>query len=98
MEPVILIRLAAIEARLAEIESQIAPRTGPAAVDVPSHTVSETTPLLVDKRTACAMLGGISDVTIWRLESRGLIQSAPGLRHKLYNVESLKRFAAGKGE
>ncbi len=53
-------------------------------------------PLAVRKRTARSMLGDISDVSLWRLERRGLIKAIPGLRHKLYSVESLERFAAGK--
>jgi hypothetical protein len=52
--------------------------------------------LALNKAEAREALGGISAVTIWRLERRGLIQAIPGLRHKLYSVESLKRFVAGK--
>lgn len=51
--------------------------------------------LALNKRDARQALGGISETSIWRLERRGLISAIPGLRHKLYSVESLKRFVAG---
>lgn len=42
---------------------------------------------------ACKALG-VSSVTLWRLEKRGVLKPIPGLRHRLYSVESLRRFAA----
>ena len=44
---------------------------------------------------ACAALG-VSSVTLWRLEKRGLLRAVPGLRHKLWPVRELERFVAGK--
>lgn len=44
---------------------------------------------------ACAALG-IGRTSLWRLEKRGLIRAVPGLRCKLFSVDSLKRFANGK--
>ena len=52
--------------------------------------------LALNKRDARLALGGVSETTLWRLEQRGLITSIPGLRHKLYSVESLKRFVSGR--
>lgn len=43
------------------------------------------------------MLGGISDITFYRLEQRGLLSAHPSLRHKLYSVAALKRFAEQGG-
>ena len=42
------------------------------------------------------LLGGISCVTMWRLEKRGLIRAVNGVRTKLYVVQSLRDFVAGK--
>lgn len=39
---------------------------------------------------------GLSRVTIWRLEARGLIRSVPNLRTKLYSRVEVERFLAGK--
>ena len=39
---------------------------------------------------------GIGKVTLWRLEKRGLIQSIPGIRHRLYSVEAVNRFLEGR--
>jgi hypothetical protein len=38
----------------------------------------------------------ISQVTLWRLEKRGLLCSLPHLRHKRYSVAAVARFAAGQ--
>jgi predicted site-specific integrase-resolvase len=51
--------------------------------------------LTYNKREALVALG-IHATTLYRLEQRGLIRSVPGLRHKLYSVESIKRFVNGK--
>ncbi len=45
---------------------------------------------------ACAVLGNLSRVTLWRLEKRGLISAVPGLKTKLFSIEVLKKFVAGK--
>ena len=39
---------------------------------------------------------GVSRVTIYRLEVRGLIKCVPGIRHKLYSKLEVERFLAGK--
>lgn len=57
-----------------------------------------TTPkFLVRRPVARTMLGGISDITFYRLEQRGLLSAHPSLRHKLYSVAALKRFAEQGG-
>ena len=59
-----------------------------------SSAVSELDPpLLLKRKEACRVLGGIHPRTLARLESRGLIRAVSGLlRHKLYarrDVEAL---------
>ena len=44
----------------------------------------------------CSALG-ISPVTIWRLNRRGLLRPIYGLRHKLYAKAEVQRFLSGKG-
>ena len=39
---------------------------------------------------------GISHVTLWRLEKRGLLRPLPGLKRKLYAVAEVQRFVGGK--
>lgn len=51
--------------------------------------------LLCNRTEARRMLGGISETTMWRWEQLGLIRPLPHLRHKMYSVEMLKRFANG---
>lgn len=46
------------------------------------------------KETATCL--GVSLVTLWRLQKRGLLLPVPGLGKRLYSVESIKRFAAGE--
>lgn len=48
--------------------------------------------LTYTKREACIAIG-VSEVTLWRLEKKGLLSPIPGLRHKLYSVAALRRFA-----
>ena len=38
----------------------------------------------------------LSDVTIWRMEKRGFLVRVPGIRLRLYTVESVRRFVSGK--
>lgn len=42
------------------------------------------------------VIPGLSDTTLWRLEKRGLIKRVPGIRNRLYSVESVRAFASGK--
>lgn len=50
--------------------------------------------LAFTKSELCAALG-LSPVSLWRLEKRGLLLPVQGLRHKLYTVESVQRFLKG---
>jgi hypothetical protein len=47
--------------------------------------------LAFTKAELCAVLG-ISPVTVWRLEKRGLLRSIGGLRHKLFSKTEVNRF------
>jgi predicted site-specific integrase-resolvase len=49
------------------------------------------------KKEACEVLG-LSNVTLWRLEKKGLLKPIHGLRHKIYSVEAIKKFAARTDE
>lgn len=53
--------------------------------------VSKIERLTYTNREACAVLG-VSKVTLWRLEQRGLLRSVAGLRCKLWPVAELRRF------
>jgi len=53
--------------------------------------------LTYNRREACFALG-IRTSTLWRLEKCGRIRSIAGIRHKLYSIESLKRFVEGKAK
>lgn len=61
-----------------------------AQTETPTATVER---IAYNAAEACKALG-VSSVTLWRLEKRGLLKPIPGLRHRLYSVESLRRFAA----
>lgn len=39
---------------------------------------------------------GISTVTRWRLEKRGLLRAVPGIRTKLYSRKAVEAFLDGK--
>lgn len=39
---------------------------------------------------------GISNVSLYRLEQRGILVPLKYLRHRLYTVDSIKRFLSGK--
>jgi hypothetical protein len=49
--------------------------------------------LAYSAREVCSSLG-ISPVSLWRLEKRGLIHSIPHLRVKLFSRKELDRFLA----
>lgn len=36
---------------------------------------------------------GISASTLWRLTARGYLKPLPGIRHRLFSVAQVKRFA-----
>jgi hypothetical protein len=51
--------------------------------------------LAFNLRELCASLG-VSRVTVYRLEQRGLLKAIPGIRHKLYAKREVERFLTGK--
>ena len=60
----------------------------------------ELEPLAVDIDGFRRLIGapGLSAVSIWRLEKRGLIKRVPGIRRPLFTVESVRAFIAGKAK
>lgn len=54
-----------------------------------------TPALLVDERTAAAMLG-VAPRTIWAMAASGELPSVRIGRRKLYAIESLRRFIAAR--
>lgn len=69
-----------------EQDSMPARETQPAALPVER--------LAFSSRELCAAIG-VSPVTLWRLEKRGLLRPVQGIRHKLYAVAEVKRFIGG---
>ena len=51
--------------------------------------------LTYSTREACTALG-VSPVTLWRLEKRGLLRPVAGLRTKLWPITELKAFVEGR--
>jgi len=41
---------------------------------------------------------GISKVSLWRLETRGLLRSMPYFRHKIYSREEVERLLRGQAK
>lgn len=39
---------------------------------------------------------GVSTVTLWRLEKRGLLKPVSGIRHKIYSRKSVESFLEGR--
>jgi hypothetical protein len=54
-------------------------------------------PLAVDENGFRHLIGNpsLSSVSIWRLEKRGLIKRVPGIKARLFTVESVRSFIAG---
>ena len=48
--------------------------------------------LTYTSKEVCQTLG-ISVATLWRMNARGFLKPLPGIRHKLYSVAAIKRFA-----
>ena len=55
-------------------------------------------PLAVDENGFRFLIGdaSLSSVSIWRLEKRNLIKRVPGIRRRLFTVQSVRDFIAGK--
>jgi len=64
---------------------------------IPSHqavaiTSNSTDAKLAYTRKELSALLGISSVTLWRLQARGLIQPVPGIRRKIFARQEVERF------
>ena len=59
------------------------------------NTAPPVEKLAYSTQELCAALG-LSDVTLWRLAKRGLLNPVPGIRHRLYSRVEVERFLAGK--
>lgn len=64
------------------------------ALSVTADGPPVTEKLAYNKDELCAVLG-VSPVTLWRLEKRGLLRPVPGIRHKLYSRKVVEAFLAG---
>jgi hypothetical protein len=51
--------------------------------------------LAVRESEARQMLGGISRTSLWRIERAGFVRALPGLRTKLYSLESIRAYVGG---
>lgn len=60
----------------------------PAPLPLPAPTVQK----LAYTKTELSAELGLSPITIWRLERRGLLRPVPGIRHKLYSRKEIERF------
>lgn len=58
----------------------------------PSHAVEK----LAFHGAEVEKILGISAITRWRLEKRGLLKPVPGIKHKLYSRKTLEAFLEGK--
>lgn len=58
----------------------------------PSHAVEK----LAYSGKELQRLLGLSVVSIWRLERRGLLRAVPGIRSKLYSRKNVEAFLEGK--
>lgn len=56
------------------------------------HQLGHVEKLLYSREEVKIALG-LSESTLWRLEKRGLLKALPGIRHKLYPVAAVRRFA-----
>jgi len=72
---------------------ETSPTIAPPFAPAPTHAVEKIALTAAETRAA---LGGISDVTLWRLSKRRLLMPIPGIRHRLYSVAAIKRFAESR--
>jgi hypothetical protein len=68
----------------------------------PTHAMNTSpndTPIPPEKlafsKSELAAAIGLSGVTLWRLEKRGLLKPVPGIRHKLFARAEVERFLRG---
>jgi len=82
-------------ATVAKLAVSTAELCAPVEVCFPK-AISHVEKLAYSTAELCAAVG-ISRVTAYRLEKRGLLRPVPGLRHKIYSREEVARFLSGKG-
>lgn len=51
---------------------------------------------LAYSKNELSQLLGLSPVTLWRLEKKGLLRPVAGVRHKLYSANAVSRFLEGR--
>lgn len=51
---------------------------------------------LAYSKNELSQLLGLSPVTLWRLEKKGLLRPVAGVRHKLYSAHAVARFLEGR--
>ncbi|MFA6288084.1 MAG: hypothetical protein WC661_11930 [Opitutaceae bacterium] len=61
-------------------------------IPAPSHAVEK----LAYHGGEVETLLGISAVTRWRLEKKGLLRAVPGIKHKLYSRRMIEEFLEGR--
>lgn len=66
------------------------PTTTPAALPVKADR------LAFNAKETCALLGGISLVTLWRMERANLLHRVPGIPGRLYAKAELERLIRGE--
>ena len=59
-----------------------------------SEPVSNNVPRLVYTKTELTKALGLSSITIYRLEQRGLLHPVQGIRHKLFTIAEVDSFLA----
>lgn len=67
--------------------------------DTISHTAAPAQvleKLVYTGREVNELLGGISDVTRWRLEKKGLLKRVPGVPKPIYTKKSVLALASGE--
>lgn len=62
----------------------------------PSETVAPAQPRLAYSKNELSQLLGLSPVTLWRLEKKGILRPVAGVRHKLYSATAVSRFLDGR--
>jgi hypothetical protein len=55
-----------------------------------------TDKLAFSKKELCDAIG-VSPVTLWRLEKRGLLRPVAGIRHRIYSRKEVERFLSSGG-
>jgi hypothetical protein len=71
------------------------PQSTRATNDSSDKPASPTEKLAFSKTELAASLG-LSQVTLWRLEKRGLLKSVVGIRNKRYARAEVERFLEGR--